>query len=115
MTTEQHDRQLAGRLGRQLRNSEADLDELTVARLQAARRRALEHAGERRWPRYLGWGAGGVATAAMVVLTVMLWTHGGKPAPAMFGDDWDMLADVELQLIEDLEFYDWLPEEETAG
>ncbi|MDX1698234.1 MAG: hypothetical protein R3308_08095, partial [Thiohalobacterales bacterium] len=99
----------------QLRDSESDLDELTVARLHAARRRALELVGRRRRNRYLGWGTGGIAMAAMMVLTVVLWTNGRTPAPVMFGDDWDMLAEVELQLIEDLEFYDWLPEEDTAG
>ena len=49
------------------------------------------------------------------MLAVALWTGGESPAPELFDADLDMLAEGDLQLIEDLEFYDWLPEEETAG
>jgi hypothetical protein len=115
MTTEQEDRQLAEHLARRLRDSEADIDELTAARLQAARRRALDMAGRRRLSHRLGWSAGGFATAAVVIMAVMLWNTAETPEPALFDDDWDMLAEGDLQLIEELEFYDWLPEEDTAG
>ena len=115
MQTEQSERQLAEQLGRQLRDSEDDIDELTRARLSAARRRALEAASsQRRWHRF-GWSAGGFATAAVAVLAIVLWNGGQTPAPDLFGDDWEMLAEGDMQLIEELEFYDWLPEEETAG
>ena len=116
MQTERDEQQLAERLGQQLRDSEDELDELTRARLGAARRQALEAAGtKRRWHR-IGWSAGGFATAAVAVLAVVLWTgNGGGPVPALSADDWELLAEGDLQLIEELDFYDWLPEEETAG
>jgi hypothetical protein len=115
MQTEQNEQQLAGQLGQQLRDSEDELDELTRARLGAARRRALEAAGTRPLWQRLGWSAGGFATAAVAVLALVLWHGGETPAPDLFGDDWELLAEGDLQLIEELEFYDWLPEEETAG
>lgn len=115
MQTERNEQQLAGRLGQQLRDSEDELDELTRARLGAARRRALEAAGTRSLWHRIGWSAGGFATAAVAVLAIVLWNGGETPAPVLFGDDWELLAEGDLQLIEELEFYDWLPEEETAG
>ena len=53
--------------------------------------------------------------AAVAVLAIVLWNGGEPPVPDLFVDDWEMLAEGDLQLIEELEFYDWLPEEEWAG
>lgn len=115
MNDNRDDQQLIDGLGRQLRDSEASVDELTAVRLQSARRRALDADGRRVTRDRFGWTLGGFATAAVAVLAVVLWTGGETPAPELFGADMDMLAEGDLQLIEDLEFYDWLPEEETAG
>ena len=115
MQTEHNERQLAERLGEQLRDSEDQLDDLTLVRLAAARRKALSAARKQQVWHRLGWTAGGFATAAVAVLAIVLWNGGEPPAPELFGDDWEMLAEGDLQLIEELEFYDWLPEEETAG
>jgi len=115
MNDKRNDQQLIDELGRQLRDSEASVDELTAARLQAARRRALDTGGRRVTRDRFGWTLGGFATAAVAVLAVVLWTGNETPAPELFGADMEMLAEGDLQLIEDLEFYDWLPEEDTAG
>ena len=115
MQTDSDEQQLTERLGQQLRASEGELDELTLARLGAARRKALATARQTPRRHRLGWTAGGFATAAVAVLAVVLWNGGQSPAPDLFGEDWEMLAEGDLQLIEELEFYDWLPEEETAG
>ena len=116
MKREDTERQLTGRLREQLRAGEEDIDELTAARLQAARRQALDAVGRNHLRHRLGWSAGGFATAAVAVLAVVLWSGGWEvPVPALSADDWELLAEGDLQLIEDLEFYDWLPEEETAG
>ena len=81
-----------------------DIDELTVARLRAARMQALEHQPRRArsWLPMTG-----LATAAAAVLAVLLWQQGGG-LPA--GEDaWEILASGEdLELIEEWEFYDWL-------
>ena len=115
MNDKRDDQQLVDELGRQLRDSEASVDVLTAARLQAARRRARD-TGDRCVTRdRFGWTLGGFATAAVAVLAVVLWTGNETPAPELFGADMEMLAEGDLQLIEELEFYDWLPEEDTAG
>ena len=115
MNTGQDDEQMGERLGQQLRDSETQLDELTVARLQAARRQALDQATTISRRGRTGWALGGFATAAVAVLAIVLWHGGSMHAPDLPGDDWDLLVEGDLQLIEDLDFYDWLPEEETAG
>lgn len=91
-----------------------DLDARTLARLAAARERALS-----RRPSPLGrmarrWQAiGGLALAASVVLGVSVWLHGPMqgpmpPSPA----ELEMLAeDEELELLEKLEFFRWLEKE----
>lgn len=115
MNTGRDEQQLTEHLGQQLRDSETQIDEMTVARLQAARRQALEQAAVTTRHERTGWALGGFATAAVAVLAIVLWHGGESPAPDLHGDDWDLLAEQDLQLIEDLDFYDWLPEEETAG
>jgi hypothetical protein len=115
MKGEDTDRQLSERLREQLRAGEDSIDELTAARLQAARRQALAAVGRHTDRSRYAWTAGGFATAAVAVLAIVLWSGGEVSVPAMFADDWELLAEGDLQLIEDLEFYDWLPEEETAG
>lgn len=113
--TDDNDDRLMDELGRQLRAAEDDVDELTRARLAAARKQALGTVDRDRPAAWPGWAAGGFATAVVLVLAVTLWTGEETALPAMHGDDWELLAEGELQLIEDLDFYEWLPEEETAG
>jgi hypothetical protein len=92
----------------------AGLDAVTLARLGAARERAL---ARRHW--FLGLGSrrwqavGGLALAASVVFGVSLWLHGPMqgplpPSPA----DLEILAeDSERELLEKLEFFRWLETE----
>jgi hypothetical protein len=98
----------------------ANLDAVTLARLAAARRAAVARRrsawglGGRRWQT-----VGGLALAASVVLGLSLWLHGPlqgptSPSPA----ELELLAeDVDLELLDRLEFYRWLEQEsqELAG
>jgi len=115
MSTEREDKRLAGQLGQQLRDSEDTVDELTTARLRAARRQALDAGGKRVTRDRAGWALGGFASAAVAVIAIMMWQQGDEPLQDMFGEEWEMLAESDLQLIKELEFYEWLPEEEIAG
>jgi hypothetical protein len=116
MTTDDNDRQLANRLKQQLDGYEDNVDAITAARLQAARHRALAAVPAPRHRSAAWLPAGALAAAAVVVLTVMIW-HGDSAVslPVIAVDDWEILAAGELQLIEELEFYDWLAEEDTTG
>lgn len=96
---------------------ETDLDrddELLNARLRAIRLKALERA--RRGPvratdRFVP--AATVAAALLLAITFSLQRAERTPdEPALF----DLLADSQdLELIEDLEFYEWLDRDEHAG
>ncbi|MES9991191.1 MAG: DUF3619 family protein [Candidatus Thiodiazotropha sp.] len=83
-----------------------DMDPLTASRLQAARKRALE--GESR--RTNTWlPVSGLATAAAMLLAIALWYQGNSTNSPEFNEDWELLASSEeLELIEELEFYNWL-------
>ena len=93
-------------------DAQADgLDELTLARLHAARRRALavRPAGARRRS-----AAFGLATAAAVLLAVLLWQS--PSAPPVPSEDWDIVVTGDdMELMENYEFYEWLDETQTAG
>lgn len=99
------------RARRELDGLAHDLDELTVARLRAARRRALDR------PRAWSWGwngvaAAGLATAALAVVLVAghLWLN-QTPAPLVVVglEDLEMLSAREQpEFFSELDFYDWL-------
>lgn len=125
--------ELEHKLQQQLRASEDDLDAPTLARLHAARNRALEKAGGRRQPRWSGpWltaAATGVAAIALITTlrqpaddvplsatefeSALLAAAGsdahtdavsGEPVSA------ESKATETLDLLENLEFYEWLSE-----
>jgi len=117
MTAEKKQHEFAERLRHQLEASVDDIDELTAARLQAARKRAVAAIAR---PRGLSaWiPVGGLATAAVAVLavTLVLWNGDIEQLPSGLSQgDWELLAEADLPLIEELDFYDWLAEEDVAG
>ncbi|MEW8506155.1 MAG: DUF3619 family protein [Candidatus Thiodiazotropha sp.] len=82
------------------------MDPLTAARLQAARKQALES----RPRRAFGWlPVSTFAAAAAALIAVALWHQGNTLVSPQFNEDWELLASgEELELIEELEFYNWL-------
>ena len=106
---------LEQRIAAALDDRAANLDAETLARLAAARQRALAARrrtfglSARRWQ-----AVGGLALAASVVFGVSIWLHGPMqgplpPSPA----DLEMLAeDDEVELLEKLEFFRWLETED---
>ncbi|HHM04881.1 MAG TPA: hypothetical protein ENJ19_03950 [Gammaproteobacteria bacterium] len=96
------------------------LDELTRARLRAARKQALAAAAPVRTP-WKGRAFGGAfATAAVVVLAVVLWSgpeQGLDPVvPAAELDDMELLlSGEELEVFEDADFYLWLADVHETG
>lgn len=83
-----------------------DMDPLTAARLQAARKAALQGKSRRTIGRLP---VTGFATAAVMLLAIALWYQGNSAPSAQFNEDWELLASGdELELIEELEFYNWL-------
>ena len=97
----------------ELGRSAQQLDELTIARLRAARRNALEAR-----PRRLAWlAAGGLATAALTATLVAVLLLAPAAAPPVSGlEQFDLLSENDsLELYRDLEFYRWLAEHADAA
>lgn len=113
MTTPE-EREIVDTARRLLQRSERDCDELTVARLRAARRRALEAEPQ---PAFGRWGWGGVVTAAVIAgLASVLWLQ-APPDPSTVVSP---VADIELltanetpEFYSDLDFYDWLAADDS--
>jgi len=130
-----NDERLARDAQQLLRRSAEDLDAHTLSRLNRARQDALAEYDRRaeRPSRLRGWqtGLGAAAVCATAVVAVALWV-GRVPGPKLPGDETApaktavepasdlevvLVDDDNLEMIEDLEFYDWLesdlPEEEA--
>src|SRR5690606_37779717 len=104
---------------RLLREHERNLDVLTVARLRAARRRALAMQPGRRRPGLCV--AGGLVVAGLafaVAGVVWLQTPSELPLPAPVeasGADLDLLVSESPDFYSDLEFYRWLASQTDAS
>lgn len=103
-----------------LEDSVNSLDDDTLNRLAAIRRRAVDAAGQKQSSAWDGWlkPAGGFVTAAVLVVAVMLWSSTStvnETTPVAAIEDIKILTDSEeLDFYQDLEFYQWLAVNEQA-
>lgn len=96
----------------ELDRSVAALDELTVARLRAARKRALATAPQRR----LWLAAGGIAAGALAAgLAAFLLLAPPAAPPASGLEQLELLTEADMDLYDNLDFYRWLAEGTDAG
>jgi hypothetical protein len=99
---------MAAAAKRLLDRSVQDLDRKIVLSVQRARLNALgRSSGRRPWLRW----AGGVALASIAALAVTMWVwqSNGINHPHLLLEDLELMQSPEnLELSEDLEFYDWL-------
>ena len=122
------DEAFATRAGDRLRKRADELDAATLSRLNRARQRALnELPGQSGPQRSPNWWIPAGAVAIVVAAVVVQWSGGARdpdwplsqsPVTAKDAIDFELLMDPDdLEMIEDLEFFAWLPEEEleTAG
>jgi hypothetical protein len=99
------------RLRTELEHGARELDALTVARLRAARHRALEAGPRRR----LWLTVGGLATGALAA-GVAAFLLLAPPALPLHGlDQIELIADADLDVVDDLDFYRWLADNPNAG
>lgn len=93
-------------IAERLRDSEEQLDELTLARLRAARLRAMEAAARPARPKLVAGGLAGAVTVLVLALSVW-WLQPQSVAPPL--EDLQLLTvGDDLQLMEELDFYLWL-------
>lgn len=110
----QEERFLASVRARLDRSAE-ELSPEIMNRLRQARRQAIE-ARPRRVP-WLVW-AGGLATAAVAILVMVLWwpaAPGLRHHEASLDDMELLTAGESLDVYEDLEFYRWLADADSAS
>jgi hypothetical protein len=101
---------------RSLLASEEQIDTVTASRLRDIRSRAVEAAGEREKGifRIPNWARiGSIATAAAAVLVFMIWFDTPRQdLPVKSADDLEIVLNVDsadnMDLYEDLDFYEWL-------
>ena len=109
--TEPTENKLLDNANRLRQESERALDELTIARLRAARLNAVARvSGRHRW-----WGlAGGMATASVALaIAGALWLRAPSELPMVSTAeptvaDLDLLATESPEFYRNLEFYRWL-------
>ena len=105
------DQEYAARLASLLREAEGDLPDDVADRLYQARAQAVDAARQpvkatRRWL-VPSMGVGMTAAAAVLVVVLMLpATTRIEPLPA--GEDMELAAAQDLELLEDLEFVAWM-------
>ena len=106
---------LAKAARRLLQDSERTLDAVTLARLSAARRRAVAQASSplRWWRRPAQrWPALAAACVAALLVVTLLPRGGSLPADV---DALDYATAADAAVYEDLEFYQWLDQVDGAG
>jgi hypothetical protein len=107
--------QLAAAAKRLLDESVRDLDQKTLLSVQRARLNALNLAlPQRPWRRW----AGAMALASVIALTLTLWIwplFEGNHSHLPLLEDLELMQSSEnIELSEDLEFYDWLANSPAA-
>ncbi len=104
------EQQLAAHLRGSLDQTLADTDAVARARLAAARRRALDAANVPARRRAPLWAGAALAAGVVTALTLQWWPVGDATvAPSTDPDalEW-LVAEENPELIQDLEFYEWL-------
>ena len=99
-----------------LRKSADDIDEVTSAKLQSLRARALGKMGSSQETTWLeGWyvPAGATLAIAVLVASVSINTTGDAYSEA---DDFELLTETDaIEFYDDWEFYEWLPSVTDTG
>ena len=106
-------------LRQQLRDSEAGLDTRTAARLQAARREAVQDAAAPGRSFTPVWATAFSAVTVAVIVGVAMQSGPTEPQPAVNDTaeaDIELYENLELlEFYENLEFYEWLAADDAAG
>jgi hypothetical protein len=124
--SQQDDEQLAERAGRMLRQGAEGLDAATQSRLNRARQAALAEfdRGRAAMPWFPARWHTGVAFAAVAAIALgigvaargPLWPPASAARSADVAEVDLLLADENLEMLDDLDFYDWLgPDEGPAA
>ena len=105
---------LVEQIKRQLNDAADDLDAKTQLRLTKIRHQILDSAVKPKWSWQMPALALG-ATAAVAVITISLMWSPASLHQTAFEDISLLSANEAFELIDDVEFYEWLSEEQQNG
>lgn len=117
MIPSENEERFIARVKEHLDQGASELDPAVQARLRHARYQALRHPSQGiPWL----WPMTGLATACTaLIVTILWWPSSPDPmvdGPAQVVEDIEVLiAEDQLDLYEDLEFYAWLAEQDRAS
>jgi len=108
--------ELKQRVSRELEESIDELDANTLSKIRQIRAQAIDSANS---PRQHWWSLnqsgllfGGLATACVMLLAVVLLLNSPSSMQAIPVDEIELISSSDnLELFEDLEFYEWLEED----
>ena len=112
--SEQDNDLLIGRIKQELDASAEQLDAATLSRLMQIRSRALDVAAKPKWSWQLPTLAMSSLAAVMVITISLRWT----PTPMQHTplEDLALLSGTEtFEMIDEVEFYQWLSDEDHRG
>ncbi len=91
------------------------LDANTLSRIRQIRSQAVEKAGT-RYVNWFGIMSGALVTACIMAFAVMALLKSPTTMQSVSADDLELISSSDnLELFEDLEFYEWLDEYELPG
>lgn len=94
------------------------IDAHAQSRLRQARSKAMQSIEKKSWLQPTAWlSAGSIAAICIVAITGILYLNASSTGLPVNGfADVDLIAsDESLELFENLEFYQWLQQEETGA
>src|SRR5262245_29279746 len=99
----------------QLDRAVAELDDISIARLRAVRKRVVARAGHSR--RVTWWLPLSTAAIATIVVVTLLVPISRTPDQASLasGEEAEQMMTKDPDFFTDLDFYDWLEAEHDAG
>ena len=117
MTAKFDEEAFLARARRQLDESASAVDGESASRLSRARHHALSSLEKRAsfWPAW-GMPAGAISAALAIVLTLGSFQNRSASDNVSDLEELELLsANESFELLEDLEFYEWLPTEQETG
>lgn len=108
----EQDRRLVDSARAAMARRDQALDGETLSRLRRARADAVAAQGHGRRL----WLPAGGAVAVAVLVAALLWSPQPQPEDELFAASaWLLDDEMEIEVIEDIEFYQWLADEELVG
>jgi hypothetical protein len=109
--TKHNEEELKSNIRQSLDDSVDAIDAETLSKIRQIRAQAIDKAGTRNvlLPKLL---VGGLATACVMVLAIILLFNSPTSMQVVPADDLELISSSDsLELFEDLEFYEWLEED----